>query len=112
MKFIGFTRKNTAINLPEEDSFGIEEHSGSLFVCTADGITRDPIGLKHFPERDAKGIAEFSSHYPRPSPAKDASQECVSKILEHLRAIQPEEAGKGREEAFNSFFYANHLLLT
>ena len=112
MKFIGFTRKNTAIDLPEEDSFGIEEHSGSLFVCTADGITRDPIGLKHFPERDAKGIAEFSSHYLRPSPAKDASQECVSKILEHLRVIQAEEGRIGRDGIFNSFSYANQHLLS
>ncbi|MBI2106534.1 protein phosphatase 2C family protein [Candidatus Woesearchaeota archaeon] len=74
MQKIGFTLPNRIYkDLPVEDAYRIISTNEGLIISVADGITRDPIGLKWLPDKNEEGIIEFSQAYPRPSPAKKAA---------------------------------------
>lgn len=72
-----FTKHNpkyTHFNHPEEDSFDYLIEKDKIIVAVADGITRDPIGIKDFPENpDKETIKKLMESYPKPSPAKKAA---------------------------------------
>ncbi len=56
--------------IPIEDSFSID--SKNKIFAVADGVTRDPV--EYLPDLNTlRGKIEFSFSYPRPSPAKTAS---------------------------------------
>lgn len=68
--FIATNRKKKIALLPTEDSFSIDSKNGILAV--ADGVTRDP--YQFLPNmKTLRGKIKFSWGYPRPSPAKIAS---------------------------------------
>ncbi|MDP2649773.1 MAG: hypothetical protein Q8P10_02925 [bacterium] len=68
--FIASNKKKKIAFMPTEDSFSIDSKNGILAV--ADGVTRDP--YEFLPDmKTLMGKIRFSFGYPRPSPAKIAS---------------------------------------
>ncbi len=68
--FIAKSRKKRIALMPTEDSFSIDSKNGIFAV--ADGVTRDP--YEFLPDMGTlKGKIRFSLGYPRPSPARIAS---------------------------------------
>ncbi len=68
--FIATNRKKKIALMPTEDSFSIDSKNGILAV--ADGVTRDPYEFL-LDMKTLRGKIRFSFGYPRPSPAKIAS---------------------------------------
>lgn len=70
LSFIAKNWKNRVLNHPLEESYSINNEIGTIAV--ADGVTRDP--FEYLPDISTlKGKLKFSLNYPRPSPAKIAS---------------------------------------
>ena len=76
-RIIAFTKHNPRylkFNRPEEDSFRYSVKKKRITLVVADGITRDPLGFREFPEKfDESAIKKFAASYPNPSPAKIAA---------------------------------------
>ena len=68
--FIATNRKKKIALMPTEDSFSIDSADGIFAV--ADGVTRDPYKFL-LDMKTLRGKIKFSLGYPRPSPAKIAS---------------------------------------
>lgn len=90
MKIIAFTKNNPKykiFNHPQEDSFKFAQSKNETIVAVADGITRDPIGITNFPEKQTnEEIKELSKRYPRPSPAKKAADLFCNSIIKKLKS--------------------------
>lgn len=86
-KIIAFTKKNTRFpSLPEEDSFRYFEANNKIVVAVADGITRDPVGVKDYPfDDDKKAVKAALEKYPNPSPAKCAADEFCDSFTKFLK---------------------------
>ncbi len=84
MEIIAFTKQNPEHKFKhsKEDSFKYSSGKDKILVAVADGITRDPIGIKELPDsNDVRAIKEVVKKYPKPSPAKRAADLfCVSFI--------------------------------
>ena len=77
MKIIAFTKHNPRFaeyRPEEEDAFRYNIKDKRIIAAVADGITRDPIGVKTLPDFDnKKRMKEAAERYPIPSPAKLAA---------------------------------------
>lgn len=86
MEILAFTKsnpKNKIRNLPEEDSF---KHylNDKILISVADGITRDPLGVKILEDNLFNKIGTCAT-YLRPSPAKKASNLFCKSFIEYLK---------------------------
>ena len=105
MQKIGFTLPNNVYGgLPIEDSYSYAQPKGSLIVGLADGVTRDPIGLKVLPDKNEEGLKLFSRMYPRPSPAKIAADLFCRTFIDYLLRKDIQDRDDIRE-AFESANY-------
>ena len=88
MDIVGFTKHHHFAEdhgHPEEDSFGYVSE-GKIVVAVADGIYRDPLGMRVLPERDDEdGLRKASEKYPRPSPAKEAADLFCKSFVEFTK---------------------------
>lgn len=105
MEIKAITKKNPKFerfNYPQEDSFAYKlDHEN---IAVADGITRDPIGMKERPD-DEEGLIEVSKKYPRPSPAKIAADLFCKSFLGYAKKNKLN--GEIIAEAFS---YANNKI--
>ncbi len=87
-----FTKHNPKFERyrPEkEDAFRYKTNGKIIIAVVADGITRDPIGIKTRPEfSDKKAMKETASNYPRPSPAKIAANLFCESFVEYSDHIK------------------------
>src|SRR3989344_1606353 len=105
MQKLGFTLPSKVYeDLPVEDSYSYIQSNCGLIVGIADGITRDPIGLKVLPDKDEARLKLFSQAYPRPSPAKIAADLFCRTFVDSL--LRKDIQGRdGVREAFESANY-------
>ncbi len=104
-KIIAFTKKNTRFpSLPEEDSFQYLKTNNKVIVAVADGITRDPIGVKDYPSVNNKKATKAAlDKYPNPSPARYAADEFCNSFTKFLK-----KDNKTHETSLlNAFKFAN-----
>jgi hypothetical protein len=89
MKIIAFTKHNPNLlffDRPEEDSFKFKQDKNQVIFVVADGITRDPIGVRNFPKNPDNEITKKTMQkYPKPSPAKIAADLFCNSIIEKLK---------------------------
>ena len=107
MEIFGFTKPAChPIKLPEEDSFAFKEVDGTVVAAVADGITRDPIGVKFLPPRAALAARRRAfANYPNPSPAKIAADifcRSFSQFLSAHYSTAKYSSGKIIKDAFQS----------
>lgn len=87
MKHIAFIKKNIMYpGLPEEDSYRYSSQRNKIMITVADGITRDPIGIKFLPGySDKNKLAIALAKYPDPSPAKIAADKATQSFIKYLK---------------------------
>lgn len=100
-----FTKENISFpDLPKEDSFMYLGSENKTLVAVADGITRDPVGVKYLPSpEDKEAIKEALKKYPRPSPAKIAAD----KFCEYSLASLQDQTNVNKMILREAFEYAN-----
>lgn len=90
MKIIAFTKENPKFKQfkhPREDSFRYYCDKERTLVIVADGITRDPTGMKELPDIEEKEkIKEVAKNYPRPSPAKMTADLFCKSFIRYAKA--------------------------
>ncbi|RMD66207.1 hypothetical protein D6817_04575 [Candidatus Pacearchaeota archaeon] len=102
--FIATNKKKKLALIPTEDSFSID--SEGIFAV-ADGVTRDP--YEFLPNtRTLKGKIKFALSYPRPSPAKIASEIFTQTFPEVLRDYEP--ANRDEKAIRDAFKEANRRI--
>ncbi|MDO8460431.1 MAG: hypothetical protein Q7S74_04940 [Nanoarchaeota archaeon] len=89
--FIAFTKHNpkySYLNHPEEDSFRYLFGKDKMVVVVADGVARDPIGVSEFPDNsDKEAMSKLMESYPRPSPAKKASDTFCNTFIKYDKKL-------------------------
>lgn len=84
-----FTKHNPkfrAYGHSEEDSYKYSIENDNIVIAVADGVTRDPIGIKQFPENpNRETIKEIMKKYPTPSPAKIAADLFCESVIKKLK---------------------------
>lgn len=67
------------LDLPKEDYFLIKKYRNRAVIVVADGITRDPKGVRWLPDKKEPEFLNALKKYPKPSPAFEAARLfCIS----------------------------------